>query len=188
MAQQMVKEHDDLGTADGPRKQPEVEVPPRDPGQRRPPFPVEVILQDRGLPARRPRATASGRALSPLSATKTIVYPRRARRFFNVGHRCRFHCRMAVSSRSNARPIGRWQLQPSLRNSHHTWPGWYWTRHSRSMRSATRHAVHRLVSYPRASGARCGADRPAPAGACARRGPPFSTPPGHPAPDTTARA
>jgi hypothetical protein len=43
--------------------------------------------------------------------------------FFSAGHRCRFHCAIAVSSRSSARPVGRWQLQPSFRKSHHTWPG-----------------------------------------------------------------
>src|SRR5262245_57760072 len=43
MAQQVREELDDLRAANGPRKQPKVEVPPRSPRHRRQHLPVEVI-------------------------------------------------------------------------------------------------------------------------------------------------
>src|SRR6266536_2790819 len=49
---------DDLRTANGPRKQPKVEVPPRHPRHGRQRLPVEVILQHRRLSLRGPGATA----------------------------------------------------------------------------------------------------------------------------------
>ena len=45
-----------------------------------------------------------------------------AERFFlSCGQRTRFQYRMAFSSRSSARPVGRWQLQPSRRMMRQTW-------------------------------------------------------------------
>jgi hypothetical protein len=44
-----------------------------------------------------------------------------AERFFlSCGQRTRFQYRMAFSSRSSARPVGRWQLQPSRRRMRQT--------------------------------------------------------------------
>jgi hypothetical protein len=44
-----------------------------------------------------------------------------AERFFlSRGQRTRFQYRMASSSRSIARPVGRWQLQPSWRKMRQT--------------------------------------------------------------------
>lgn len=58
--------------------------------------------------------TTCGRSLNPDSSTKTIVRPSRAA-FFNRGHSTRFQRRMAASSRSLVRPVGRrqFQLKPS---------------------------------------------------------------------------
>jgi hypothetical protein len=50
--------------------------------------------------------------------------------------------------------VGRCGLQPSWRRIRQTCPGWYSTENSRSMTSATRHAVHSPVGYPKLSGPR----------------------------------
>ena len=70
------------------------------------------------------------------------------RAFLISGQRFFFHCRIASSSRSKARPVGRWQLHPNCRNIRQTWPGWYVTPQASPIKWATRLAVHRLVSYP----------------------------------------
>ena len=74
--------------------------------------------------------------------------------FFNAGKRRFFQRRMASSSRSKARPTGRWQLQSNCFNSRQTWVVVYRTPHSCSIKCATRWLVHKLVAYPRASGTR----------------------------------
>jgi hypothetical protein len=79
--------------------------------------------------------------------------------FLSSGHRFFFHRRMACSSRSKALSVGLWQLHPRLFRIFQTCPEWYRTPHSRSIRSDTRQAVHRLVSYPNASGPRFSASR-----------------------------
>jgi hypothetical protein len=56
VAHQVLEKLDDLGPLDGPRKQFEIEVPPRDSGDHRKGFPIEVILQHRGLAAGSPGA------------------------------------------------------------------------------------------------------------------------------------
>ena len=70
--------------------------------------------------------------------------------YFISGQRFFFHCRIASSSRFNARLVGRWQVHPNCRNFRQTWPGWYLTPHSSPIKWATRLAIHRLVSCPRA--------------------------------------
>jgi hypothetical protein len=75
-------------------------------------------------------------------------------RFFSAGHRSRFQRRMAASSRSMARPVGRCELHPSPRKIRHTCEELYDTPHVRSIRSATRGIVHRPMSYPSSSGPR----------------------------------
>jgi hypothetical protein len=75
-------------------------------------------------------------------------------RFFSAGHRTRFQCSMAASLRSSARPDGRCGVQPSARSTRHACTVEYRTPHTRSINSATRHAVHSAVSYPRAAGPR----------------------------------
>ena len=93
-----------------------------------------------------------GRSLSPLSSTKTDCLSLPFSVFFNAGQRCFFQRRIASSSRSKARPTGRWQLQPNCLKSLQTWVEVYRTPHSCSIKCATRWLVHRLVLYPNASG------------------------------------
>src|ERR1700682_5033953 len=65
MAHQMAEEFDHLRTFDGTGKEPKVKVPPRHPRHRRQSFPVEVVLQHRGLSPRRPSAAAMGPLAKP---------------------------------------------------------------------------------------------------------------------------
>jgi hypothetical protein len=74
--------------------------------------------------------------------------------FLGSGQRSFFERRIATSSRSSARPAGRGRLQPICCRIFQTCPGWYRMPHSRSIKSATRGAVHKLVSYPSTSGPR----------------------------------
>ena len=78
-------------------------------------------------------------------------------RFFSSGQRWRFQRRMAASSRSRARPAGRWQLQPNWRSNHQTCRGENWTPHWCAIKSRTRRAVHNSVAYPKAPGPRLSA-------------------------------
>jgi hypothetical protein len=75
------------GAADGSRKQPEVEVPPRDPRHRRQRLPGEVILQYWGLPARCPGAAAM-RTLAQSTFVDENDRAARISPFFNSGQRC----------------------------------------------------------------------------------------------------
>jgi len=72
--------------------------------------------------------------------------------FLTSGHSTFFQWAIAFSSRSFARPVGRWQLQPSCLRIRHTWPGWYSTSNSCPISSATRAVVQRPLAYPSASG------------------------------------
>src|SRR6516165_3963319 len=141
-----------LGTANTALVQLKVKIPPGDPGHRGKRLPVKAILQHRGLTFGRPRPTA----MWPLAQSALIDEHYRASFllgfFLSLGQLRFFHRSMAGSSRSNARPVGRWQLQPSFPNSQPTCPGWYSTPKSRSISLATRSRVQRLVSYPKAWG------------------------------------
>ena len=123
MALQVGEKLDDLRSLDRSWEESEVETPPRDPGDRREQVPVEVILQDGRLPARRPRPAA----MRPLGQSALVDeddrLPLRGGLFFNAGQRTRFQWRIPASSRSRARPVGRWQLQPSRFSSRQTWLG-----------------------------------------------------------------
>ena len=76
-----------------------------------------------------------------------------AERFFlSWGQRTFFHCWIACSSRSRARPVGRWQLQLSLRRMRHTCEESYRTPCCCSISLATRASVHSPLRYPNCSG------------------------------------
>ena len=125
MSQKMCEELDHLRAADGAGKKTKVEVPPGDSGHGREGPPVEVVLQDGRFAARRPRATAM-RSLTQSAFVDeddgaALVFGL----FFNCGQRSCFHRRIFSSSRSIARPVGRWQLHPNCRKIRHTCPGWY---------------------------------------------------------------
>src|ERR1700730_5920128 len=61
----MAEEFDHLRTLDGAGKESKVKVPPRHPRHRRQSFPVEVVLQHRGLSPRCPGAAAMGPLAEP---------------------------------------------------------------------------------------------------------------------------
>ena len=123
VAQQMLQERDDLRTANCAGEQAEVEVPPRDPRYGRQPLPVEVVLEHRRLAPRGPGATAMRALAQSAFVDEDDRLPEARGVFFTAGQRYRFQCAIAASSRSTARPVGRWQLHPSFRSSHQTWPG-----------------------------------------------------------------
>src|SRR5438874_4934615 len=60
MALEVREKLDDLRAFDRSGEEPEVETPPGDPGDRRQQVPIEVVLKDRRLSPRCPRAAAVG--------------------------------------------------------------------------------------------------------------------------------
>src|ERR1700686_4281739 len=123
MAHQMAEEFDHLRTFDGAGKAPKVKVPPRPPCHCRQSFPVEVVLQHRGLSPRSTGAAAMGPFAEPAFVDENYDPALIFGLFFNSGQRSFFQRWMAFSSRSRARPVGLWQLQPSRRRIFHTCPG-----------------------------------------------------------------
>ncbi len=120
MALEVREKLDDLRAFDWSGEEPEVEAPPRDPGDRRQQVPVEVVLKGRRLPPRRPRAAAVGALGQSALVDEDDRLPFGRSVFFTAGQRTRFQWRIAASSRSRARPVGRWQLQPSRLSSRQT--------------------------------------------------------------------
>lgn len=91
VAHQMREKLDDLRASDRTGKQTEVKVPPSHSGNRRQQLPIEVILQHRRLPARRPGAAAV-RALAQSTLVDEDDRPAFFfGLFFNSGQRACFH-------------------------------------------------------------------------------------------------
>src|SRR6516225_2567420 len=155
MAQQVREKVHHLWSPDSTRIKPEVEVAPGNSSRSRKQFPIKVILQHRGLSPRRPGTYPVG----PLAQSAFIDEddgPLLTQGFFlSCGQRLRFQCRIASSSRSRARPAGRWQLQFSLRRIRHTCEGLYRTPYCCSMSLHTRAKVQSPVKYPNCSGPCC---------------------------------
>ncbi len=124
MALEVREKLDDLRSLDGSGKEPEIEAPPRDAGDRRQQVPVEVVLEDRRLSPRRPGPAAVGPLGQSALVDEDDRLPLGGSVFFRAGHRTRFQWRIAASSRSSARPVGRWQLHPSRLSRRQTWLGW----------------------------------------------------------------
>src|ERR1700693_565475 len=122
MAHQVFEELDYLRTFDGAGKEPKVKVPPRHPCHCRQSFPVEVVLQHRGVSPRRPGAAAMGPLAEPALVDENYDPALIFGLFLTPGSAPSFQRWMAFSSRSNARPVGRWQLQPSRRRIFQTCP------------------------------------------------------------------
>ena len=91
----------------------EVEVPDGHPGGDGNGLPVEVVLEDRGLPSRRPCATPVGPLAQPAFVDEDDGAPFFLGFFLIPGQVLRFHWPIASSLRSSARPTGRWGLQPN---------------------------------------------------------------------------
>ena len=124
MARQMTKKLDDLRTLDRFVVQLKIEIvkcDARDHAQR---FPIEVMLQDRGLPARRPGAHFVGPGAESAFVDQNDLSVLFLGFFLRAGQVTFFHSAMAASLRSSARPTGRWQLQPSRRSNFQTCAGW----------------------------------------------------------------
>src|SRR5260370_26501023 len=157
VAQQKAEEVGHLGGMEGAGIEPEVEGPPGDPGRRRQHLPVEMMLQYRGLSVRRP----GPHPMRPFVHSAFVDEDERAplaEGFFLIrGQVTLCHCRIACSSRSSALPLGRWQLQLSLRRMRQTWSSWYRTPVRYSMSARTRLAVHSPLANPNASGPRLSA-------------------------------
>jgi hypothetical protein len=100
----------------------EVEVPDCHPGGDGNGLPVEVVLEDRGLPPRSPGTTPVWPLAQPAFVDEDNGAPFFSGFFLIAGQVLRFHSPMASSLRSSARPTGRWGLQPSWRSSFQTCP------------------------------------------------------------------
>src|SRR5512144_963729 len=115
IAEQVLQKQDYLLTANGFFENLEVEVPQRDAGDHRQSLPVEVMLQDRRLPAGSPCAAT----MRPLAQSAFVEAEDRAALLFGfflrAGHRFFFQSSTAASFRSTARPTGSCGLQLSCR-------------------------------------------------------------------------
>src|SRR5712671_4433435 len=121
VTQQVREKVHHLWGADGLSVKPKIKVPPRDAGGSREHLPVEMILQHRGLSPRGPGAHPMGPLAQPARVDEDDGAPLAERFFLSRGQRTRCQYRIASSSRSSARPVGRWQLHPSWRKMRQTW-------------------------------------------------------------------
>lgn len=123
VAEQVFEELDDLLGFDGLFEDLKVEVPERDAGDDRQGFPVEMELEDRSLPSRRPRAPP----MRPLAQTAFVYEDDRSALFLSFflisGQRLCFQSAIKASFRSNARPTGCCTLQFNCRRTRQTCPG-----------------------------------------------------------------
>src|SRR5260370_31002878 len=110
MAQEMSQKLDHLGTANGSWKEAEIETPPRYPGHRREQVPVGMILQHRGLSARRPSAAAVGSLAQSALVDEDDGLARPAGFFLSSGQRYFFQCCGARAWRAAGTRPGRTQL------------------------------------------------------------------------------
>jgi len=152
-----MQELDDLRALDGAWKQPEVETPECDAGNGRQLVPVEVVLQDRRLALGRIGAH-TGRPFAVSRLVDEDDDPSLFRSvFFRAGQRVCFQRLIAASSRSSARPEGRWQEKPSETRMRQTWLSLYERPKRRSISWPTRGSVHRSVGKPSARAPRVSA-------------------------------
>lgn len=123
VALKMFQKFNYLWRLDTAGEKPEVEIPDRNARHGRKTFPVEGILEHRGLAARRPGADSVRSFAQAAFVHKHYGSALLERFFFISGQRTRFQPWIAASSRWVARPTGRWQLQPKERRIRHTCPG-----------------------------------------------------------------
>src|SRR5437868_7377122 len=128
---------DDLRTLDRTSVQPEIETQERESSNRRQTLPVEIELENGGLPAGRPRATPMRPLAQSAFVDEDDRAPFSARFFLIADHFFLFQVRISSSLRSRARPVGRCGLQPSL------------TRISRHAPCGTRSRTHARSGAPR---------------------------------------
>src|SRR5450755_93091 len=146
-----MKELDDLRPLDGAGKEPEVKAAEGDSGNNRQLAPVEVILQDRSVALGRPGTHSGWPLAQPGLVDEDDDPPLFHSVFFRAGQRVCFQRLIAASSRSSARPEGRWQEKPSDTRMRQTWLSLYERAKRRLINSPTRGNVHRSVAKPPAS-------------------------------------
>ena len=112
VALEMAQKLDNLETFDAAGMDLKIEPPEGQAADDRKAFPVEGLVQHRGLPARRPGAYPRGAGAQPAFVDKDDGSPLLPGLFFKAGHSVRCQRRIAFSSRSTARRSGRWQLKP----------------------------------------------------------------------------
>src|SRR5262249_5936871 len=119
-----------------------------DTGHRRELVPVEVILQHGRFAPWRPAAHLGW----PLAQSRFVDEDDDPALFsgvfFNAGQRTRFQRRIASSSRSSARLVGRWLLKPRPIKIRHTWLSLYRRPNFSSISWPTRRNVHSSVANP----------------------------------------
>ena len=120
---EMTQKFDDLETFDAASVDLEIKPPQRQAANDRKAFPVEGLVQHRGLPARSPSACPRGPGAQPAFVNKDDGSPLLPRLFFKAGHSVRDQRRIALSLRSTARRSGRWQLKPLAPSKRQTCPG-----------------------------------------------------------------
>jgi len=112
MSEQCLQEVHHLRTFYRALIKPEVETIEGDPGDRRERVPVEVVLQNRSLAARRPGPDPMWSLAYSAFVDEDDRTPFLEGFFLMAGQRMRRQRRISSSFRSRARPTGRWQLQP----------------------------------------------------------------------------
>ena len=112
LALEMAQKLDDLETFDAAGMNLEIEPPESQAPDDRKAFPVEGLVQHRGLPTRSPSARPSGPGAQAAFVDKDDGSPLLPGLFFKAGNSVRDQRRIAFSSRSTARRSGRWQLKP----------------------------------------------------------------------------
>jgi len=123
MLLEMPEKLNDLEALDTAGVNLKIEPPQRQRPDDRETFPIERLLQDRGLPARSPGARPRGPRAQSAFVNEDNGPAFGPGFFFRAGHSTRCHLRMAFSSRSTARRSGRWQLKPLAPRIRHTCPG-----------------------------------------------------------------
>lgn len=116
-------------------------------------------LKNRDLTPRGPGAATMRFLAQAAFVDEYYSLPSQLGFFLSSVHHLFSHRRIASSSRFAALVVGLWKVQPSSCSTFQTCSECYLTPHSCSIRSATLHAVQRLVSYPNASGPRFSASR-----------------------------
>ena len=112
MALKMAKKLDNLETFDAAGMNLEIEPPESQASDDGKAFPVEGLVQHRGLPTRCPSACPRGAGAQPALVDKDDGSSLLPGLFFNAGQSVSCQRRIALSSRSTARRSGRWQLKP----------------------------------------------------------------------------
>lgn len=112
MSLEMAQKLDDLKAFNAAGMNLKIKPPERQAADDRKAFPVEGLVQYRGLPTGCPGACPCRAGAQPAFVNKDNGSPLLPGLFFNVGQSVRCQRRIAFSSRSTARRSGRWQLKP----------------------------------------------------------------------------